>query len=55
MDKSYLSLDISEPCELDLTENELFVKVGYSINKEETILTLVVDGEKFQYKEWETD
>ncbi|MFK7787752.1 MAG: hypothetical protein AB8B56_21705 [Crocinitomicaceae bacterium] len=52
MDKKYLYLDIHESCELGLPEDELYVKIQYSINTDGTILTLIVDGENYNYKKW---
>ncbi|PHR30981.1 MAG: hypothetical protein COA38_09100 [Fluviicola sp.] len=55
LDTKYLYLDINEPCELDLPEEKLFVKIGFKISDDGSRLTLIVDKEKFDYKEWKTD
>ena len=53
-DAKYIYVDIvGEPCEVDLPENERYFKVAYSINTAGTVLTLIVDGKKYDYKPWE--
>lgn len=52
IDDKFLYLDIHEPCAVDLPEEERFVKVKYNVNKDQTELTLIVDGKKYVYKEW---
>jgi hypothetical protein len=52
LDEQFLYLDFYETCELGIPEEELFVKLKYSISTDGTRLTLTVDGEDSVYKEW---
>ena len=52
MDEEFLYLDVHDPCAIDLPEDERFVKIKYRINSDHSVLTLIVDGEEYDYKEW---
>ena len=53
LDDTYLYLKIGEVCQLDLPEQDKYVKIAYEISKDSNTLTLIVDGKRFDYKEWE--
>ena len=52
MDKKFLYLDIHDPCALEWPEDDLFIKIGYKINKDHSLLTLILDGKSYVYKHW---
>jgi hypothetical protein len=53
-DSKYIYIDIiGDPCALGLPMDQRYFKVAYSINTSGTILSLIVDGKKSDYKHWD--
>jgi hypothetical protein len=54
LDDTYLYLEIvGEPCEVDLPEEERYIKIQYEMSTDGKILMLIVDGKKTKYQEWQ--
>ena len=53
VDDDYLYLDVGESCQIDLPEEEKYIKLKYRVDGKSLILT--IDGMDYRYKEWRTE
>ncbi|MFT5858464.1 MAG: hypothetical protein ACI865_000552 [Flavobacteriaceae bacterium] len=53
LDDTYLYLQIGEACEMDMPEEDKYVKVAYKLSADGKTLTLITNGQSFDYVEWQ--